>query len=437
MLKDGQRGQQFCVGRRPADGRGLSRCCPRRHRLDRGRRSSGRRPEDDAGPVYVYLATDVGPAPQRQLVGAAVRARRAGAASRGTLAARDDAELEGLDADDAGRLLLLVWNVAGRERARAVRHRDPRVARRSPGLPGLVASTPVLSRDGAGVILGVEGPRAAARAVAAWTPATPRLDAGSPTAPPCPRTAWSCRRWSASRARTACRSPAGCTGRRTRRPGAGGAQPARRPGGAGAADLRPAAPGAGRGRDHGASRRTSAARPASAGSSCTPTTCTAGCDAFDDVLAAADHLVAAGVADPRPHRGHRPLVRRLPDPGRRSPSPPACSPPASTSAGCRDLHTFYRDTEPWIAAAAVTKYGAPRARPRRCSRTSRRCAGPNDRRAAAGRARRARHERADRRGAPDRRGAARARPAGRVPGAGRRGPRVPPGRRRAWRWPAR
>jgi dipeptidyl aminopeptidase/acylaminoacyl peptidase len=24
-----------------------------------------------------------------------------------------------------------------------------------------------------------------------------------------------------------------------------------------------------------------------------------------------------------------------------------------------DLHTFYRDTEPWIAAAAVTKYGDP------------------------------------------------------------------------------
>ena len=24
-----------------------------------------------------------------------------------------------------------------------------------------------------------------------------------------------------------------------------------------------------------------------------------------------------------------------------------------------DLHTFYRDTEPWIAAAAVSKYGDP------------------------------------------------------------------------------
>ena len=31
----------------------------------------------------------------------------------GVLAAREDAELEGLDADDAGQLLLLVWNTAG------------------------------------------------------------------------------------------------------------------------------------------------------------------------------------------------------------------------------------------------------------------------------------------------------------------------------------
>ena len=27
--------------------------------------------------------------------------------------------------------------------------------------------------------------------------------------------------------------------------------------------------------------------------------------------------------------------------------------------GMSDLHTFYRDTEPWIASAAVTKYGDP------------------------------------------------------------------------------
>ena len=43
----------------------------------------------------------------------------------GVLAARDDAELEGLDADDAGRLLLLVWNVAGRSELELLRHRRP------------------------------------------------------------------------------------------------------------------------------------------------------------------------------------------------------------------------------------------------------------------------------------------------------------------------
>ena len=58
----------------------------------------------------------------------------------GVLAARDDAELEGLDADDAGRQLLLVWNVAGRSELELLDTRHRRSAGRCPGLPGPVVS---------------------------------------------------------------------------------------------------------------------------------------------------------------------------------------------------------------------------------------------------------------------------------------------------------
>ena len=50
--------------------------------------------------------------PRRQLV--AVPLGPAGwRGDAGVLSPRDDAELDGLDADDAGSLLLLVWNTAG------------------------------------------------------------------------------------------------------------------------------------------------------------------------------------------------------------------------------------------------------------------------------------------------------------------------------------
>ena len=41
--------------------------------------------------------------------------------------------------------------------------------------------------------------------------------------------------------------------------------------------------------------------------------------------------------------------------------------------GMSDLHTFYRDTEPWIAAAAYSKYGHPEDGLRAAARPSRRC----------------------------------------------------------------
>ncbi|WKK73367.1 prolyl oligopeptidase family serine peptidase [Rathayibacter oskolensis] len=81
-------------------------------------------------------------------------------------------------------------------------------------------------------------------------------------------------------------------------------------------------------------------------------------DAFDDVLAAADFLVDAGIADRgriavtgRSYGGYLTLASLAFSPGVFAAGVDIC--------GMSDLQTFYRDTEPWIASAAVTKYGHP------------------------------------------------------------------------------
>ena len=80
--------------------------------------------------------------------------------------------------------------------------------------------------------------------------------------------------------------------------------------------------------------------------------------AFADVLACADHLVASGLADAsriavtgRSYGGYLTLASLAFSPGAFAAGVDVC--------GMSDLVTFYRDTEPWIAAAAVTKYGHP------------------------------------------------------------------------------
>jgi dipeptidyl aminopeptidase/acylaminoacyl peptidase len=81
-------------------------------------------------------------------------------------------------------------------------------------------------------------------------------------------------------------------------------------------------------------------------------------DAFDDVLACEDFLVTLGVAEPgrvavtgRSYGGYLTLAMLAFSPGVFAAGVDIC--------GMSDLHTFYRDTEPWIAAAAVSKYGDP------------------------------------------------------------------------------
>jgi dipeptidyl aminopeptidase/acylaminoacyl peptidase len=81
-------------------------------------------------------------------------------------------------------------------------------------------------------------------------------------------------------------------------------------------------------------------------------------DAFDDVLACRDFLVERGLADPeriavtgRSYGGYLTLASLAFSPGVFAAGVDIC--------GMSDLQTFFRDTEPWIAAAAVSKYGDP------------------------------------------------------------------------------
>ena len=80
--------------------------------------------------------------------------------------------------------------------------------------------------------------------------------------------------------------------------------------------------------------------------------------AIDDVADAAGHLVAAGVARPgqvgvlgRSYGGYLTMAALAWHPSLFAAGVAVC--------GMSDLHTFYAETEPWIAAAAVCEYGDP------------------------------------------------------------------------------
>ena len=350
IVQDGPRGQQFCVL--------VDREADEDHPLlpypDLGstERAMVRPAPDGAGRV-AYLATDAG-LPRRQLV--AIPLGPAGwRGASGVLAPRDDAELEGLDADDAGHRLLLVWNVAGG--GSAVELLDPRTgATRTPPDLGGVVSGALLSRDGSTAVVSVESPvrpptlMALDTATLTWTrltdaPAPPEVDPVRPALQffagrdGLPLTGWLYR-------------PPGAFG-----PGPtvvylhGGPEAQERPTfsplhqallAAGISVFAPNVRGSsGFGRafvhlDDRHGRR----------------------DAFDDVLAARDFLVDLGIADPertavtgRSYGGYLTLATLAFSPGHFAAGIDIC--------GMSDLTTFYRDTEPWIAAAAYSKYGHP------------------------------------------------------------------------------
>ena len=242
----------------------------------------------------------------------------------------------GLDADDAGHLLLLVWNVDGgrsevelldtrtdqrRTRARAAGrggHRGAAQPRRQPASCWRSRGRAGRARCGAGRGDRTSGPRATARSP---VPLPDGLVAPELVTLPGPRRAASC--------------PAGCTGCPVgREPGPamlslhGGPEAQERPG------VQPAAPGDGGGRDHrvraehprlvrfrpGVRPRRRRPRPAAT--------------RFDDVIVCARYLARRGVADPRriavtgrSYGGYLTLASLAFTPG--------CSRPAWTSAGCR------------------------------------------------------------------------------------------------------
>jgi dipeptidyl aminopeptidase/acylaminoacyl peptidase len=353
VVEDGPRGHQFCVLVDRESGTHSS-LLPHSDTGSTEVALLRPAPLGDPGLVVAYLATDVG-LPTRQLVSVQVgpAAWRNGPA---VLARRDDAELEALDSDDAGRLLLLVWNVAGRSEIELL---DTVTEARTvvPDLPGPVVSSPVLSRDGAGVVLAVEGPTRPRElwhletVGQVWTRVTdvPELPA-RPLVVPTPQTFTG-------------RDGLRLSGWLYRAPGHpdspgpavvhlhGGPEAQERPAfspqhqAVAAAGISVLAPnirgscGFGRAFVHADDLHGRAA-------------------AFDDVRRAAELLVDLGVAEPgriavtgRSYGGYLTLVMLAFSPGVFAAGVDIC--------GMSDLRTFYRDTEPWIAAAAVTKYGHP------------------------------------------------------------------------------
>jgi len=355
ILRDGRRGHEFCVAvDRLADD--VHPLLP--HPATGSTEVALLRPAPAGveSPLIAYLATDVG-LPTRQLV-AVPLGPHAWASPPVVLATRENADLEGLDADDAGRILLLVWNVAG---CSEIELFDTSTQERLSvaGLPGLVASSPVLSRDGSSVILSVEGPERPRELwhldtrTHAWTRVTdiPPLPERMLVVPTLENftgrdgltlTGWLYRVPDSDDSPVARRAMVSLHG---------GPEAQERPTfnpqhqamvAAGIAVFAPNIRGSsGFGRvfvhaDDVHKRR----------------------DAFDDVIAASRRLVDLGVAEPgriavtgRSYGGYLTLASLAFSPGEFSVGVDIC--------GMSDLLTFYRDTEPWIAAAAVTKYGSP------------------------------------------------------------------------------
>ncbi len=352
ILRDGQRGKQFCVV--------VDRVADEDHPLlpfpatgSTEKAIIRPAPPGDARPLIAYVSTDAA-LPRRQLV-AVPLGPKGWRGTSGVLAAREDAELEGLDADDAGRLLLLVWNAAGRSELELL---NTVTGERRPmtGLPGEVASGIVLSRDGRRVIMSVEGPHrprelwCLSTRTLQWVRVTgvPRLPERELVAPELitltandglELTGWLYR--------------AGQDGR----PGPamlslhGGPEAQERPTfspqhqamvAAGITVFAPNIRGSsGFGRAFVHADDVHGRK-----------------DAFADVVSCAEHLVRAGIADPariaitgRSYGGYLTLVGLAFYPGIFAAGVDIC--------GMSDLHTFYTDTEPWIAAAAISKYGDP------------------------------------------------------------------------------
>jgi dipeptidyl aminopeptidase/acylaminoacyl peptidase len=352
IVKDGQRGKQFCVVvDRDADQDHPLLPYPALGSTDRAIIRPA--PPGDQSDWISYVATDAG-LPRRQLL-AIPLGPQGWRGQSGVVAPRTDAELEGLDADDAGHLLLLVWNVAGGSELELV-DAWTGSSRIVPDLPGLVLTSALLSRDGSTALMSVEGPQRPRElwmldtATLSWRRAT-----DVPDLPDVGLVVPTLESYTA-------RDGLALTGWLYRVPGRVGPGPAmlslhggpeaqERPtfnpqhqamAAAGIAVFAPNIRGSsGFGRAFVHADDVHGRR-----------------DAFDDVLASRDYLLEIGVAEidrmavtGRSYGGYLTLAMLAFSPGIFATGVDIC--------GMSDLHTFYRDSEPWIAAAAVSKYGDP------------------------------------------------------------------------------
>ena len=157
LLRDGTRGRHYCV----TLDRSADKHFPTLPYPDTGTTETGLlRPGPDGQGLVAYLQTDAG-LPRTELV--AVPVDPTGHRSPGgSIAHRNDAELEFLGSDDTGSVLVLGWNVAGRSELEVL---DPTTgARRAiTGLPGEVAAGLTVARDGSAAVVAVEGPAAPSR----------------------------------------------------------------------------------------------------------------------------------------------------------------------------------------------------------------------------------------------------------------------------------
>jgi dipeptidyl aminopeptidase/acylaminoacyl peptidase len=353
VLRDGRRGHQFCVV--------VDRLADLEHPLVPDAETGATEvallrpaPDGDIHPLVAYLVTDAGSS-RRELVGMPL-----GPGDwRGTprvLAARPDADLEALDADDAGTTLLLIWNVSGYSEIELM---DTVTGERQQvtDVPGLVVSSPVMSRDGRTVLLDLEGPSRPQELwrldvhTRAWTRVT-----GVPELPDHVLVHPTLETYVA-------RDGLELSGWLYRVPGQvtpgpamlslhGGPEAQERPTfnpqhqamvAAGITVFAPNIRGSsGFGKmfvhaDDGPNRYA----------------------AFADVIDTATHLVKLQAADRgmiavtgRSYGGYLVLASLAFTPGVFAAGINIC--------GMSDLHTFYKNTEPWIGAAAYTKYGHPR-----------------------------------------------------------------------------
>jgi dipeptidyl aminopeptidase/acylaminoacyl peptidase len=320
--------------------------------------------------MIAYLVTDAG-LRRRGLVAVPIGAD-GHRGHVGAIAQRSDGELDMVDADRDGRTLVLVWNVGGLSEVELI-ERSGRDRRPVASVPGTVVGGGVLSRDGSRAVLSVESPHQPLRLFElavhseAWTPLTAPSFVGTDLVIPTLERleshdglaieGWLYRapspRSNVESDHPEADGPAADQGP----PPAlvylhGGPEAQERPGfnphhqllaAAGisvfAANIRGSA-GYGRSFQHADDRYGRL-------------------DAIGDIAACAGYLVDSGLADRarvavagRSYGGYAALMALAHSRDLFVAAVDVC--------GMSDLLTFFRDTEPWIAAAAVTKYGDPR-----------------------------------------------------------------------------